>query len=121
MKGITLGCLSMFFAVAAGAFGTHVLESQLEPHLMNAWRVGVQFQTLHSLALILAGIYCRVFQRKIRLVKVLFAIGIFLFSGSLYLLAVTGFRGLGIVTPFGGLAFLGGWLAFAWNAWRAEP
>ncbi|MFD2191467.1 DUF423 domain-containing protein [Pistricoccus aurantiacus] len=114
--------LSGFVMVAAGAFGAHGLESQLTPQLLDTFETGVRYQAWHTLAMLAVLVWRATSPSKGQgLVLGLWAIGILLFSGSLYLLALTGIRGLGIVTPFGGLAFLAGWLGLAVCAARARP
>src|SRR5665213_816701 len=124
---LIIGCLAMFAAVAAGAFGAHALKSALTPDLLAVWHTAVQYQAWHALALLAVGLLmapdpspltARI--RALRAAAWLFLIGIVIFSGSLYLLALTGERRLGAVTPLGGVAFLAGWLAFAWAALRTK-
>ncbi|QEA38478.1 DUF423 domain-containing protein [Pistricoccus aurantiacus] len=114
--------LSGFVMVAAGAFGAHGLRDQLTPQLLDTFETGVRYQAWHTLAMLTVLVWRVNAPLKGQgLVLGLWAVGILLFSGSLYLLALTGIRGLGIVTPFGGLAFLAGWLALAVCAARARP
>ncbi|CAK0761187.1 DUF423 domain-containing protein [Gammaproteobacteria bacterium] len=106
------GALSGLLAVAAGAFAAHGLRSQLPPDLLAVWQTGVQYQGTHALALLAAGLLTLHHpSRAGSLAGWLFLVGILIFSGSLYLLALTGVRWLGAITPLGGAAFLGGWLA----------
>jgi uncharacterized membrane protein YgdD (TMEM256/DUF423 family) len=108
---------SGLLAVALGAFGAHVLRPQLTGRAMDAYQTGVLYHLVHSLALLVVGILALRDPRSVRVVWAgwLFLAGIILFSGSLYLLAVTGVTRLGALTPFGGVAFLCAWglLAFA--------
>lgn len=122
---LAVGAIAMFVAVAAGAFGAHALKSVLAPDLLAVWHTAVQYQAWHALALLAVGLRMTrgvaPVQRpdsRLRAAAWLFVIGIVIFSGSLYLLALTGERRLGAVTPLGGVAFLAGWLAFAWAALR---
>lgn len=115
-----LGALSAFLGVAAGAFGAHGLKGRISAEMLAVFEVGVRYQMYHVLGLFAAawamgkwptsaaaaGGWC-------------FVIGTVLFSGSLYLLSVTGARWLGAVTPLGGLAFLAGWGCLAWAAWKS--
>ncbi|MFO1316481.1 MAG: DUF423 domain-containing protein [Burkholderiales bacterium] len=119
---LVLGAVAMFVAVAAGAFGAHALKGRLSPEMAAVWQTAVQYQAWHALALLGAGALRLHWpdRRGIGLACALFAAGIVLFSGSLYVLALTGVRGLGAVTPFGGVAFLAGWAVLAWTAARAE-
>ena len=117
---LTMGALLAMAAVALGAFGAHALKGRLEPDMATVWQTAVQYHGWHALALLAAGLLLlhRPDAVAVAAAGWMFAAGIVLFSGSLYLLALTGARGLGAVTPFGGLAFLAGWAAFAWGAWR---
>jgi uncharacterized membrane protein YgdD (TMEM256/DUF423 family) len=117
-----LGSLSALIGVAAGAFGAHALKARLPPELLIAFETGVRYQLVHSLALLaVAWAVVRWPGRATTSAGVLFLAGIVLFSGSLYALALTGSRTLGIVTPFGGVAFIAGWASLAWGAWRKQP
>ena len=117
-----LGSLSALVGVAAGAFGAHALKARLAPELLAAFETGVRYQLVHSLALLaVAWAVVRWPGRATMAAGVLFLAGIVLFSGSLYALALTGSRALGIVTPFGGAAFIAGWACLAWGAWRTQP
>jgi uncharacterized membrane protein YgdD (TMEM256/DUF423 family) len=106
-----LGAVSALLAVAAGAFGAHALRARLTPELLAAFETGARYQMYHALALLLIARSGPV--PLIRVAGWLFVAGTVLFSGSLYLLALTGARGLGAVTPLGGLAFIAGWLVLA--------
>jgi uncharacterized membrane protein YgdD (TMEM256/DUF423 family) len=113
---LLLGAVAAFLAVALGAFGAHGLRARLSPEMMAVFQTGVQYHMYHALALILvSGIMGRMSGWLIQSAGWCFAAGIVFFSGSLYLLAVTGVTTLGAVTPIGGLLFLIGWalLAFA--------
>jgi len=113
---LLLGAVAAFLAVALGAFGAHGLRARLSPDMMAVFQTGVQYHMYHALALILvSGIMGRMSGWLIQSAGWCFAAGIVFFSGSLYLLAVTGVTTLGAMTPIGGLLFLIGWalLAFA--------
>jgi len=101
-------------AVGAGAFAAHGLKAVLSAEMLDVFKTGAQYQLAHALALGLAALA----GPKTRLACWLFLAGIVLFCGSLYLLALTGMRGLGIVTPFGGVGLIAGWLALAVAAMR---
>lgn len=107
---VLLGALNGFIGVALGAFGAHGLEGTLDPELLRVWNKGVDYQQLHALGLLLVGVLLR-FEpcRRISLAGWCLLVGILLFSGSLYALALSGLRPLGAVTPFGGVSFLLGW------------
>jgi len=116
---ISIGAICGLLAVAFGAFGAHALKDLLSTGLLEAFQTGVAYQTTHALALLVVGLLGRGrISRALSLAGWAFAIGILLFSGSLYLLALTDIRWLGAVTPFGGTAFLFGWGALAWHAQR---
>ncbi len=106
-----------FLGVALGAFGAHALKSRLTPEMLAVFETGVRYQMYHVFALVAAAwAWARWPARTFAVAGGLFTAGIVIFSGSLYLLALTGSRFLGAITPLGGLAFLGGWLCLAWGA-----
>ena len=116
---LLLGALGGFFTVALGAFAAHGLKAILSPGLLQTFQTGVDYQGLHSLALLAVGLLLRTQDAAaLRLSGWAFASGILVFSGSLYLLALTDARWLGAITPFGGAAFLLGWAALAWGVAR---
>ncbi len=98
-------------SVAAGALGAHALAERVEPSQLEAWRTATQYALVHSLALLALGLYEAATQRSVHLPASLFGAGILLFSGSIYLLVLTGWRLIGPVTPFGGLALIAGWVS----------
>ena len=105
--------------VALGAFGAHALKARLVPEQLATFEVGVRYQLIHALALLaVAWAHTRWPGKRVNAAGWLFVVGTLLFSGSLYALSVTGVRGLGIVTPVGGVAFLLGWLCLLWAPWR---
>lgn len=112
-----LGALS----VALGAFGAHGLDGRLSADLLNTYEIGVRYHVYHALALL--GVVAVLIRWPEATAAVwagwLFVVGIVIFSGSLYILALTGIRWLGAITPIGGVAFVVGWLCLAWTAWRA--
>lgn len=113
-----LGCASALVAVALGAFGAHALRARLVPDMLVVFEIGVRYQMYHALALLaVGGVAGRWGGGAVAAAGWLFVAGTVLFSGSLYLLAFTGQRWLGAVTPLGGAAFLAGWAALAWAAW----
>ena len=115
-----LGSCSALLAVAAGAFGAHALRQRLPGDLLAAFETGARYQMYHALALLLlAWAVTRWPVAPVRAAGWLFVGGTTLFSGSLYLLALTGQRVWGAVTPLGGLLFLAGWLALAVGIWRS--
>ncbi|MDP2246450.1 DUF423 domain-containing protein [Pseudomonas sp.] len=116
---LLLSALAGFTGVALGAFAAHGLKSRLSPEYLAVFQTGSHYQLIHALALL--GVALLALQAPSRLVNLAggcFALGILLFSGSLYLLTLSGITGLGIITPFGGMAFLGGWLCLGLAGWR---
>ncbi|WP_447777979.1 DUF423 domain-containing protein [Pseudomonas chlororaphis] len=110
-----------FTGVALGAFAAHGLKNRLSAEYLAIFHTGVTYQLVHTLALLgVALLATQIPGRLLTWAGASFAIGILLFSGSLYLLTLTGFSKLGIVTPFGGLAFLIGWLCLGLAAWRLQ-
>lgn len=106
-------------AVVLGAFGAHALRESLDERSLAIWQTGVDYQFRHVLALLAAGLLARIrASRATMLAAVAFLIGIALFSGSLYALALGAPRAVGAITPIGGVAFIAGWLALAWSAFR---
>jgi uncharacterized membrane protein YgdD (TMEM256/DUF423 family) len=99
--------------VAAGAFGAHALRDALPAASLAIWQTAVQYQFVHALALLVIGLWMRSARRPgaLKVAGTCFTLGTLLFSGSLYLLALTGVGVLGMVTPIGGVLFLIGWLA----------
>jgi uncharacterized membrane protein YgdD (TMEM256/DUF423 family) len=116
---VVLGALSGLLAVAAGAFGAHALRGKLSPDLLSIFETGARYQMYHALALIaVAWASTHWPAPALSLAGWCFITGIVLFSGSLYFLALAENRWVGAITPIGGLAFLLGWLAFAWGVWN---
>ncbi len=110
----------MALAVALGAFGAHGLRTRVPTELLGTWHTAVQYHAWHGLALFATGLLMLRMPagRALGVAAALFVAGIVLFSGSLYALVLTGMRGLGAVTPLGGVAFIAGWVVLAWGAWR---
>lgn len=108
---IGLGAAYGFLAVALGAFGAHALKARLSTEMLAVWRTGVEYHFYHALALLLLGIIARQTpSTMLNASGACFAIGVLLFSGSLYALALSDVRILGAITPLGGLLFLAGWV-----------
>jgi len=113
--------LAGFTGVALGAFGAHALKGNISAELLNTFEAGARYQMYHAFALCAAAWgWARWQDRLFGVAGGLFVAGIVLFSGSLYMLAVTGERWLGMITPIGGLAFLGGWACLGLGAYRAS-
>jgi uncharacterized membrane protein YgdD (TMEM256/DUF423 family) len=122
MSWVALGAFSAMIGVAMGAFGAHALSERLGAKALSVYHTGAQYQMYHALALIAFGLWAAAHPAaSARAPGWAFALGTVLFSGSLYALALTDARWLGAITPFGGLLFLIGWGAFAWQAWSARP
>lgn len=110
---------SGFLTVLFGAFGAHALKNSLTPADLSIWQTAVHYQMFHTSALLVLGLMPAArATRTLRLAGWCLGAGIALFSGSLYLLVLTGRTWLGAVTPLGGLLFLVGWGALARHAWR---
>lgn len=116
-----LGALSGAIGVAASALGAHALKARLTPDLLLAFDTGTRQQLVHALALLaVAWALARWPSAAVAAAGWCFVVGTLLFSGSLYALALTGVRGFGLITPFGGVALIAGWLLLAWGAWSAH-
>jgi uncharacterized membrane protein YgdD (TMEM256/DUF423 family) len=118
---LLLASLAGFSGVALGAFGAHGLKARLASkpdgeQRLAWWQTGAQYHLAHALAIGLAAVRPSAVQHGSALAPWLFLVGIALFSGSLYTMALTGIRKLGAVTPLGGLAFLAGWVALGYSA-----
>jgi uncharacterized membrane protein YgdD (TMEM256/DUF423 family) len=114
-----LGAVLAGLAVAAGAFGAHGLRDRLAPEMLAIFETAARYQMYHALALLaVAWAVGRWPNGNAALAGWLFLAGTVVFSGSLYVLAVSGVRWLGAITPVGGLCFLAGWGVLAWTSWR---
>ena len=115
-----LGSANAFLAVCLGAFGAHGLKNSISPDMLAVYETGVHYHLVHALALlIVAAAADKLGSGKITWWSGwLLQLGILLFSGSLYLLSLTGVTWLGIITPFGGVSFLAGWLLLFLAAWK---
>lgn len=117
---VLIGSVSAFFGVGLGAFGAHGLKSMVDVDMLKVWETAVLYQLIHALGLILIGLLCTQLPgiAMVRIAGWAMLAGTILFSGSLYILVLTGAKPLGIITPIGGVAFLAGWLMLAAAAWR---
>jgi len=118
---LAIAAINGFLAVAAGAFAAHVLRTWLDGNGVDVFETAARYQMYHALAMGLAALAMRRIPGGLAYVAAgFFFVGIVLFSGSLYILALTGVREWGIVTPFGGMCFLVGWALLALAAWRVQ-
>jgi uncharacterized membrane protein YgdD (TMEM256/DUF423 family) len=117
-----LGSINMFLAVALGAFGAHALKASLSSGSMAVYQTGNQYHFYHGLGLFAVGLASGFFPGSgfLRWSGAAILGGIVLFSGSLYVLSLTGQRWIGVITPFGGTAFMVGWLLLAVGVWRGR-
>ena len=124
MTRIFLTIASMFggISVVFGAFASHALQDRLSDKSLAIWETGTKYQMYHALALMLVAILLSRFPNSTLLIVAgyAFTAGVFIFSGSLYALTLTGIKWLGAITPIGGLAFITGWLCLALATWRIE-
>src|SRR5690606_38835751 len=110
-----IGAINGFLAVALGAFGAHGLKGKISDNALKTWKKAVNYQMFHTVSILLTGIVLLKTQTSSLLwAGWMFVIGILLFSGSLYLYSTTGVRTLAMITPFGGVAFLIGWILFGY-------
>ncbi len=110
-------------AVAAGAFGAHALRARLEPRMLEVFETAARYQMYHALALVAVAFVATRAPNAATALQVSgwgFVLGTLLFSGSLYAMALTGIRGLGAITPIGGVCFLAGWVALGLAALKVE-
>lgn len=118
---LVLGALLSAAAVALGAFGAHGLKGRLAPEMLTVFQTAVQYHFWHALGVVAVGLAALTLPDGVwlRAAGWLLALGVLLFSGSLYVLALSGERWLGALAPLGGLAFIGGWIALALAVLRA--
>ena len=131
MNWIAIAALNMALAVTTGAFGAHALKARLSPEALGWWQTAVAYQMWHALGLLALGVLLKVSLSSpalataalpataIQTSAVLLQLGIVIFSGSLYAMALGAPRWFGAITPIGGLAFIAGWLWLAWNLLRS--
>jgi len=118
-RTLALAGILLALATACGAFGAHALKGELPPERLALWETAVRYQFFHALGLMGVGIALRTIDAgTLRAAAALLVAGIVLFSGSLYALSLGAPRALGVLTPLGGLAWIGGWLLLAYGAWR---
>ena len=123
MNWTAVGAVFLALAVAMGAFGAHALKERLDEYSLGVYEKAVFYHFIHTLGILLISLLGRtgaVSASGEARAAWLLAVGILLFSGSLYALAISGTRILGAITPFGGIAFIAGWLVLAYEAARAS-
>ncbi len=123
MNWTAVGSLLMALAVCLGAFGAHGLKNRLDAYSMSVYEKAVFYHFVHALGILLVSLLARTNAISVAgqaRVAWLLLIGIVIFSGSLYALAISGVRMLGAITPIGGLAFILGWLVLAYEAFRLQ-
>lgn len=117
---MTGGAVVAGIAVALGAFGAHGLKNTLTPDMLLVFETGVRYLIIHAIALFLTGWYGHsIHSSRVRAAGIAFSVGMLLFSGSLFLLAITGIRMFGAVAPIGGTALIVGWMLLALTAWKS--
>jgi uncharacterized membrane protein YgdD (TMEM256/DUF423 family) len=122
MKNQTIllaGAIFMALAVLLGAFGAHALKKVLSPDMLVIYKTGVEYQFYHALGLLLIGLIgFHIESKYLRWSGLFISIGIIIFSGSLYVLTLSGIKALGAITPIGGLSFVAGWIFLAIAFWK---
>ena len=109
-------------AVALGAFGAHGLKAHLSTEMLQTYKTGVEYHFYHALGLLFIGAISISYPSGLlNWSAVLLAIGIVLFSGSLYVLAISGIKWIGAITPLGGLSFIAGWVLLFVAVWKKIP
>lgn len=119
---LILGALNAFLCIALGAFGAHGMKRVLSADMLTVYHTGVQYHFYHAFGIIIIGLLLLHFPKS-RLIPIsgwLMMVGIILFSFSLYVLSVTGVRGLGMITPFGGVSFLSAWGLLVYAIWKEK-
>ena len=118
-RALTAAGILLVLATACGAFGAHALKAHLSAERLQLWETAVRYQFFHSLGLIGIALTMRTLDgAALHLAALLVLIGVLLFCGSLYLLALGGPRAASVLTPLGGLAWIAGWLVFVYAVWR---
>ena len=123
-KYLALASLLTALAVIFGAFGAHALAQRLDPYSLEVWHKANFYHFVHALGLLIVTALVPINMLNAnahRIAAILFVAGIFIFSGSLYLLALTGIKILGAITPIGGLCFIAGWIFLAYKLIEKSP
>lgn len=119
MTWLSLASVLGTLGVVFGVFGAHALRARLDPQQLASWQTAVHYHLLHAVALLALALFADATGRSVRAPASLFALGVVLFSGSIYALVLGGPRWLGPVTPLGGLCFIAGWVLLAFASSRA--
>lgn len=115
------GAIFMTLAVLLGAFGAHALKKILSADMLAIYQTAVQYQFYHALGLLAVGIIGLHYPSKwVRLSGIFLTAGIVIFSGSLYILSLSGIKAIGAITPIGGVSFVAGWILLAIGIWKAK-
>ncbi|MFE6072861.1 DUF423 domain-containing protein [Paenibacillus sp. NPDC057886] len=119
-KWMMLGAVLTMLSVAIGAFGAHMLKGKIGADAIAVYETGVQYHMIHAIALLIIGLTAGQLgpSTKLKWAARLLFIGIIIFSGSLYVLSISGIKILGAITPIGGVAFIVGWLLLAIDVWQ---
>ena len=118
---VIAGAVCAMVGVALGAFGAHGMSGWVAPDLLVIWETGARYQMYHAFGMFAVAIVAGQWpQSPASMAGWAFLAGVVLFSGSLYLMALTGIRLFGAITPLGGVAFIIGWATIGWSAWRAS-
>ena len=119
LRTLTAGAILAGIGVLLGAFGAHALDDRLGNDRLQVWETGARYHMYHALAILAVGLLRRRSSAsELKVSAALFGVGIGVFSGSLYFLALSDLGVFGLLAPVGGVAFLAGWIALAIGAWR---
>ncbi|KGP80796.1 DUF423 domain-containing protein [Paenibacillus sp. UMB7766-LJ446] len=119
-KWMMMGAVLTMLSVAIGAFGAHMLKESIGADAIAVYETGVQYHMIHAIGLLIIGLTAGQLgpSTKLKWAARLLFIGIIVFSGSLYVLSISGIKILGAITPIGGVAFIVGWLLLAMDVWQ---
>ncbi|QOS77903.1 DUF423 domain-containing protein [Paenibacillus sp. JNUCC31] len=119
-KWMMFGAVLTMLSVAIGAFGAHMLKDKIGADAIAVYETGVQYHMIHAIALLIIGLTAGQLgpSAKLKWAARLLFVGIIIFSGSLYVLSISGIKTLGAITPIGGVAFIVGWLLLAMDVWQ---
>jgi len=120
-RWLAIGAVLASLGVAMGAFGAHALKGHLTPDRLEVWKTATHYHLLHAVAVAFLGATIATTLPGSETSLKLLTTGLVIFSGTLYLLCLTGVGWLGAITPIGGLLMIAGWLTLAWAAWQQSP